>query len=346
MTRIGINGFGRIGRTLCRAAWAADRAGDGLSVVAVNDIQPVDQLAYLLEHDSVAGRLPGGLVVDGRCITSGDGQHSLRVLTCDQPEDIPWADLGVDVVIESSRRFADGDQARRHLGSGAPVVIVSAPSDGADATFVVGVNDHEFDRAKHRVVSNASCTTNCLAPMAKVLDEAFGIEDGLMTTVHAFTSDQALVDGAGGAFRHARAATTNIVPSASGAARATRFVLPDLAGRLDGAALRVPVPDGSITDLTVAVRRTASRDDVLDAFRAAATDGPLREVLEYSEAPLVSSDIIGNPASCVFDAPLTAVSGRLVKVFGWYDNEWGYSNPLLDLAIRTSRSARDFPQQS
>jgi glyceraldehyde 3-phosphate dehydrogenase len=344
--RVGINGFGRIGRTFCRALWhrrGEARAGVDVEVVAVNDVVAAEQLAYLLAADSIAGGLaaPVEVEVDGangrttiRC-----GEHSLSVLRASTPDELPWRDLGVDVVLECSRRFGPAAEARRHVErpGGASRVVVSAVSEGADATFVVGVNDDTFDAARHRVVSNASCTTNCLAPMARVLDEAFGIDEGLMTTVHAYTSDQALVDGAGpGSLRDVRAAALNVIPSSTGAARATRLVLPRLAGRLDGSSLRVPVADGSITDLTVVLGRAVDRDEVNEAFRAAAGSGPLAGVLDYSERPLVSSDIVGNPASCVFDAPLTLVSGasgrgRLVKVFGWYDNEWGYSNRLVDL---------------
>ena len=324
--RLGINGFGRIGRTLCRAIWS--RPELGIEVVAANDVQPLDQLAYLLQHDTVAGAWPERVDVDGEDLVAGG--HRIRILRAETPDELPWADLGVTVVVESSRLFAAADQARRHLAGGAERVVVSTPSDGADATFVVGVNDKTFDPASHFVVSNASCTTNCLAPMAKVLDEAFGIDEGLMTTVHAYTSDQALVDGAGSSSRHSRAAAVNIIPAATGAARATRHVLPQLAGRLDGSSLRVPVPDGSITDLTVNLKSATSAADINAAFRDAAKTS-LRGVLAYSEDDIVSSDIVGNPASCVFDAPLTSVSGRMAKVFGWYDNEWGYSNRLAEL---------------
>jgi glyceraldehyde 3-phosphate dehydrogenase len=261
------------------------------------------------------------------------GDRSVQILNASEPEALPWSDLGVRVVIESSRLFGPADQARRHLGAGAGLVIVSAPSAGADATFVVGVNDHDFDPAVHKVISNASCTTNCLAPMAKVLDEAFGIEEALMTTVHAYTSDQALVDGSRGAGRDSRAAAQNVIPTTTGAARAVGLVLPNLADRFGGSSLRVPVPDGSITDLTVALGSAPSTEEVNAAFLAA-SNGSLAGILDYSDEALVSSDIVGRAASCVFDAPLTQVSGRLVKVFGWYDNEWGYSNRLVDLVLR------------
>ncbi len=330
--RLGINGFGRIGRTLCRAVWS--RPDLGIEVVAANDIQRLDQLAYLLEFDTVGGRL-------GSPVDTGDGNlraagHEVRMLQAPTPEDLPWAELGVDVVVESSRLFGPAKEARRHLAAGAPIVIVSAPSDGADATIVVGVNDSTFDATRHRVISNASCTTNCLAPMAKVLDDAFGIEEGLMTTVHAYTVDQALVDGGRGDFRDARSAAVNIIPTSTGAARATRHVLPRLAGKLDGSALRVPIPDGSITDLTVNLRDLASTDDIATAFREAAA-GKLAGIVDYSQVPLVSADIVGNPASCVFDAPLTITSGRMAKVYGWYDNEWGYSNRLAELVALVAR---------
>jgi glyceraldehyde 3-phosphate dehydrogenase len=334
--RIAVNGFGRIGRTLARAIWS--RPDLDLTVVAANDIQPLEQLAYLLEHDTIAGHLRTPVAVEADMLVAGG--HRIRMLRGAAPEELPWADLGIDVVVESSRLFAVADQARRHLTVGAKRVVVSAPSDGADATIVVGVNDDTFDPRRHHVISNASCTTNCLAPMAKVLDENFGIDEGLMTTVHAYTSNQALVDGARGAFRDARAAATNIIPAASGAARATRHVLPHLAGRLDGSALRVPVPDGSITDLTVNLSQTATADDIIAAFRDAAV-GPLQGIVAYSDQPIVSADVIGNPASCVFDAPLTATSGRLAKVFGWYDNEWGYSNRLAELLAIVGPSAKD-----
>ena len=336
--RLGVNGFGRIGRTLCRALWA--REDLDIDLVAANDIQPLDQLAYLLEFDSVAGRLPRPAEVTGTELVVGE--RRVQMLNSSTPEDLAWGELGVDVVIESSRRFVDADQASRHLGAGAKLVIVSAPSSGADATFVVGVNEETFERDKHRVVSNGSCTTNCLAPMAKVLDDAFGVVDGLMTTVHAYTSDQAIVDGASGSLRHARGASTNIIPAASGAARAIGFVLPELDGHLDGAALRVPVADGSITDLTVALSAPATTADINDAFREAAR-GRLSGILQYSEDPIVSSDIIGSSASCVFDAPLTSTSGHLAKVFGWYDNEWGYSNRLLELSERLGKQIAPVP---
>ena len=324
--RVAINGFGRIGRTLCRAIWA--RPDLDIEVVAVNDLQAVEHLAYLLEHDSISGRLDGGVRVAGSTLRAAGKR--LPVLNAESPEDLPWADLGVSVVVESSRMYAKASEAARHLAAGAERVVVSQPSEGADATIVVGINDTAYDPTRHRVVSMASCTTNCVAPMAKVLDDAFGITAGLMTTVHAYTSDQALVDGARGSLRDARAAAINIIPTTTGAARAIGHVLPTLSGRLDGSSLRVPVPDGSIAELTVnlAVRVTAT--EVNAAFEDEA-HGMLAGIVEYSEAPIVSADIVGNPASCVFDAPLTTVQGGLVKVVGWYDNEWGYSNRLAEL---------------
>jgi glyceraldehyde 3-phosphate dehydrogenase len=274
--------------------------------------------------------VPGGLEVDGRLI---------RVLAEREPKELPWADLGVDLVVEATGRYRDRATAAAHLDAGASYVVVSAPCKGADATFVVGVNDHTFDPDAHVVVSNASCTTNCLVPMVKVLDDAFGVERGLMTTVHAYTGDQMLVDGPHKDLRRARAAAVNIVPTSTGAARATSLVVESLAGRLDGTALRVPVPDGSVTDLVATLRSDVGRDEVNEAFRAAASAGPLAAVLDYSEEPLVSSDIVGSPASCTFDAPLTLAMGSMVKVLGWYDNEWGYANRLVDLAVLIGAAA-------
>ena len=325
--RVGINGFGRIGRNFYRAA--RDRGAD-LDVVAVNDLGSIDTMAHLLAYDSVHGRLGVAVSVDGDMLSAGG--DSLRVLSERNPEDLPWGDLGVDVVVESTGIFTKRDAAARHLEGGAPRVLVSAPCSGADATFVVGVNDSEFDPAVHTVVSNASCTTNCFVPMVKVLDDAFGVQRGLMTTVHAYTGDQALVDGPHSDLRRARGAAVNIVPTSTGAARATGLVLEAMQGHLDGISLRVPIPDGSITDFTAKLASEPSVDEINRAFAKAAADGPLAGVLDYSEAPLVSSDIVGSPASCVFDSGLTMAMGDLVKVNGWYDNEWGYSNRLVDMA--------------
>ena len=326
--RVGINGFGRIGRNFYRAA---RQQGADLEVVAVNDLGAIDTMAHLLRCDSVHGRLDADVAVDGDTLRVGD--DAVGVLSVRNPEELPWGDLGVDVVVESTGIFTKRDAAARHLDGGAPRVVVSAPCSGADATFVVGVNDGDFDAARHIVVSNASCTTNCFVPMVKVLDEAFGVERGLMTTVHAYTGDQALVDGPHSDLRRARAAAINIVPTSTGAARATGLVLQSMQGRLDGISMRVPIPDGSITDFTAKLARDATVAEVNAAFAAAAADGPLARVLDYSEAPLVSADIVGSPASCTFDSGLTMAMGDLVKVNGWYDNEWGYSNRLVDMTM-------------
>jgi len=331
--RLGINGFGRIGRSVVRALH--EQRAD-MEVVAANDVGSVDQMAHLLRFDSVYGRFPGEVrAVDGGVQVD---DHVIRFLAEREPKNLPWADLGVDVVIEATGRFRDRAAAAAHIDAGAPYVVVSAPCKGADATIVVGVNDHTFDPGSDQVVSNASCTTNCLVPMVKVLDEAFGIERGLMTTVHAYTGDQMLVDGPHKDLRRARAAALNIVPTSTGAARATSLVLEQMGGRLDGHSLRVPVADGSLTDLVATLRREVSAAEVNEAFRAAAADGPLAAVLEYSEEPIVSSDIVGSPASCIFDAPLTLAIGDMVKVFGWYDNEWGYAHRLVDLATIIGRT--------
>jgi glyceraldehyde 3-phosphate dehydrogenase len=324
--RVGINGFGRIGRNFFRAAKAT---GADLELVAANDLGSVETMAHLLEYDSIMGRFDGEVSVSGDGITV-DGEE-IRILAERDPKALPWGDLGVDVVVESTGIFTDRDAAALHLEAGAPFVIVSAPSSGADATFVVGVNDDTFDPEAHKVVSNASCTTNCFVPMIKVLDDAFGVEQGLMTTIHAYTGDQSLVDGPHKDLRRARAAAINMVPSSTGAARATALVLESMKGRLDGQAVRVPVPTGSLTDFTGVLSVAATPEEVNEAFRAAAASGPLAEVLEFSDSPLVSSDIVGSPASCIFDSGLTQAIGTMVKVFGWYDNEWGYSNRLVDI---------------
>ncbi len=324
--RVGINGFGRIGRNFYRAAKAQ---GADLEFVAVNDLGSVEAMAHLLKYDSVMGRFGGSVEVSGGGI-SIDGTE-LRVLAERNPADLPWGDLGVDVVVESTGFFTSREKAAGHLEGGAPRVIVSAPCSEADATFVVGVNDDTFDPEQHLVVSNASCTTNCFVPMIKVLDDAFGVQKGLMTTVHAYTGDQNLVDGPHSDLRRSRASAINITPSSTGAARATALVLESMKGRLDGTALRVPVPDGSITDFVGSLAREVSVDEVNAAFAAAAASGPLSKVLVYTEDPIVSSDIVGSPASCTFDAKLTMALGDMVKVLGWYDNEWGYSNRLVDL---------------
>jgi glyceraldehyde 3-phosphate dehydrogenase len=325
--RVGINGFGRMGRALARIA--VRRNDLGIEVVAVNDLAPPVALGRLLARDSVFGRFDGHVsVVDDLLLM--DGQR-IRVLAEPEVKALPWADVGVDVVVEATGKYTARAKAAGHLDAGAPRVVVSAPSEGADGTFVMGVNDELFDPARHVVVSNASCTTNCLAPMAKVLDDAFGIEHGFMTTVHAYTGDQRLVDAVHKDARRARAAAVNIVPTTTGAARALGLVLPNLAGRLDGTCLRVPVVDGSVVDLTVVVSTPTTVEEVCEVFEEASVEGPLQGRLEFSDEPLVSSDIIGSEASCVFDAPMTMASGTVVKVLGWYDNEWGYANRLAEL---------------
>ena len=323
--RVGINGFGRIGRNFFRAVQASQAP---IEIVAVNDLGNIKTMAHLLKYDSVLGILPNDIkpVDDGISI---DGKV-LKVLQHRDPKDLPWGALGVDVVIESTGFFTDRDKAAAHLDAGAPIVIVSAPSAGADATFVYGVNHKDFDRSKHKVVSNASCTTNCFVPMVKVLDDAFGVENGLMTTIHAYTGDQQLVDGPHSDLRRARGAAINIIPTGTGAARATSLVLEAMKGKLDGTSLRVPVPTGSITDFVAVLKSSPTKDEINAAFKKAA-DGPLKGVLEYTDAPIVSSDVVTNPHSCVFDSDLTMTMGNLVKVLGWYDNEWGYSNRLVDL---------------
>ncbi|HLX87643.1 MAG TPA: type I glyceraldehyde-3-phosphate dehydrogenase [Acidimicrobiales bacterium] len=326
--RVGINGFGRIGRNFYRAAY---KGGADVEIVGVNDLVPAETNAHLLKYDSTHGTLPAEVkpTADGISV----GGKAFRVFSERDPKAIPWGDLGADVVIESTGVFTDGEKARAHLDGGAKKVVISAPATNVDATFVMGVNDQDYDKARHSVVSNASCTTNCFVPMIKVLDDAFGVEKGLMTTVHAYTNDQNLLDLVHKDLRRARAAAINIVPASTGAARATSLVLEAMKGRLDGTALRVPVPDGSITDFTGVLGRDVTVAEVNDAFQAAASTGPLAKVLVYSEDPIVSSDIVGSPASCTFDAPLTMAMGSLVKVLGWYDNEWGYSNRLVDLAL-------------
>jgi glyceraldehyde 3-phosphate dehydrogenase len=331
--RVGINGFGRTGRAFYRIV---RERGIDMEVVAVNDLAPVDQLARLLQRDTVHGRAPFAVQVSEDGLDCGG--RILKVHQQPDPALIPWAEDGVDVVAECSGRFTNRADAAGHLVAGAYRVVVGAPAKKPDATFVIGVNEDTFDPDSHHVVSNASCTTNCLVPMVKVLDDAFGVEQGLISTVHAYTADQQLVDGPHKDARRARAAGVNIVPTSTGAARATGLVLPDMQGRLDGVALRVPVPDGSLTDLVVNVRGNPTVAEVNAAFQAAAGAGRLAGIIEYSEDPLVSSDIVGSPASCVFDSQLTLVSGPMVKVFGWYDNEWGYSNRLVDLVALVGAS--------
>ena len=334
IVRIGINGFGRIGRSFVRAAL---QRGSDLEIVAVNDLTDAATLAHLLRYDTAFGTLPADVTVDGDAIVVGD--RRIRVLSERDPAALGWGDLGVDLVVESTGRFTKRDDAAVHLAAGARKVLVSAPATGDDLTIVMGVNDHLYDPAAHTVVSNASCTTNCLAPLATVLHDAVGIESGVMTTVHAYTADQNLQDGPHRDLRRARAAAQNIVPTSSGAAKAIGRVLPELDGRLSGFALRVPVITGSITDLTVTAARDVTLEEIDAAYRAAAAEGPLAGVLAYSSAPIVSSDIVGNPASAIYDAPLTTVLGRTVKVLAWYDNEWGFTSRLLDTAELIARAA-------
>jgi glyceraldehyde 3-phosphate dehydrogenase len=332
--RVGINGFGRIGRNFWRAANAAD--GDrGIEIVAANDLGDVATMAHLLKYDTIVGTLPYDVSVSGDAIRVGD--KSIKILAERDPAKLPWGDLGVDVVIESTGRFTTGPAARAHIEGGAKKVIISAPAKEEDITIVMGVNDEKYDPEAHTIISNASCTTNCVAPMAKVLLDNFGIVKGLMTTVHAYTQDQNLQDGPHKDLRRARAAAVNIVPTSTGAAKATSLVIPELKGKLDGYSLRVPVADGSITDLVVDLGRDVTKDEVNAAFKAAA-EGSLKGILYYTEDPIVSSDIVGSPASCTFDASITMAYGNQVKVFGWYDNEWGYSSRLVDLtALVASR---------
>lgn len=324
MTRIAVNGFGRIGRNTLRALLERDT---DLEVVAVNDLTAPDALAQLLRFDSSLGRLGRPVEVDGSALIV-DG-HRIEVLAERDPENLPWAELGVEIVLESTGRFTSAEAARAHLRAGAKRVLVSAPSDGADVTLAYGVNTEAYDPATHTIVSNASCTTNALAPLAKVLDDLAGIEHGFMTTVHAYTQEQNLQDGPHRDPRRARAAGVNIVPTTTGAAKAIGLVLPGLDGKLSGDSIRVPVPVGSIVELNTTVEREVTRDEVLAAYRAAA-EGPLAGILEYSEDPLVSSDITGQPASSIFDSALTRVDGKHVKVVAWYDNEWGFSNRVVD----------------
>ncbi|MFB6891340.1 type I glyceraldehyde-3-phosphate dehydrogenase [Kitasatospora sp. NPDC056327] len=324
MTRIAINGFGRIGRNSLRAL--VER-GSELEVVAINDLTSVDSLAHLLRFDSSLGRFRHPVAVEGDELVV-DGRR-IKVLAERDPAALPWAELGVDIVLEATGRFTSAEAARAHLEAGARRVLVSAPSDGADVTLAYGVNTGAYDPAAHVIVSNASCTTNALAPLAAVLDELAGIEHGFMTTVHAYTQEQNLQDGPHRDLRRARAAGVNIVPTTTGAAKAIGLVLPNLDGKLSGDSIRVPVPVGSIVELNTTVAREVTREQILDAYRAAA-DGPLKGILDYADEPLVSGDITGEPASSIFDAALTRVDGRHVKVVAWYDNEWGFSNRVID----------------
>ena len=325
-TRVGINGFGRIGRNFFRAAQERDA---DFEVVAFNDLGDVPTMAHLLRHDSVLGPFKGTVEVEGGSLHV-DGKE-LKGLAERDPASLPWGDLGVDVVIESTGFFTDRASAQKHLDAGAKKVIISAPATDPDITLVLGVNDSAYDAAAHTIISNASCTTNCVAAMAKVLDDAFGIERGFMTTIHAYTNDQQVLDLPHKDLRRARAAAINLIPTSTGAARAIGLVLPHLKGKVDGVSVRAPVPTGSVTDLVVELRSEAGKDAINDAFKAAADSGPLAPYLEYSTEPLVSTDIVHSPASCTFDSELTMATGTSAKVFGWYDNEWGYSCRLVDL---------------
>ena len=330
--RVGINGFGRIGRNFFRAVQAS---GADLDIVAANDLGDVATMAHLLKYDSILGRYPEPVRTTEDGIQVGD--RTLKILAERDPAALPWADLGIDVVIESTGLFTKAAAARKHVDAGAKKVIISAPASDEDVTIVMGVNEGAYDSSKHTIISNASCTTNCLGPLAKVLDDAVGIQRGLMTTIHAYTQDQNLQDGPHKDLRRARAAAINIVPTSTGAAKAIGLVLPQLSGKLDGYALRVPVATGSATDLTVTASRDTSVDEVNAAYQAAA-DGPFKGILTYTEDPIVSTDIITDPASCIFDSGLTKVIGNQVKVVGWYDNEWGYSNRLADLTLYVGSS--------
>ncbi len=325
--RVGINGFGRIGRNFYRAVHAL---GADIEIVAANDLGDLNTMAHLLKYDSILGRFPEEIsVVDGG-IKVGD--KTLKILAEKDPAQLPWGDLGVDVVVESTGFFTDATKAKAHVDGGAKKVIISAPAKNEDVTIVMGVNHDDYDGSQHTIISNASCTTNCLAPMAKAINDEFGIVKGLMTTIHAYTGDQNLQDGPHKDLRRARAAAINIVPTSTGAAKAIALVLPELKGKLDGYALRVPTPTGSATDLTIEVSRETTAEEVNAAVKAAA-EGPLKGFLKYTEDPIVSSDIVTDPSSCVFDAGLTKVIGNQVKVVGWYDNEWGYSCRLADLIV-------------
>jgi glyceraldehyde 3-phosphate dehydrogenase len=326
-TKVGINGFGRIGRNYLRAEMAK---GTDLEIVAVNDLSDPKALAHLLKYDSVTGRLDADVRVDGQYIIVGD--YKIKVLAERDPAALGWGDLGVDIVIESTGRFTDAKDAIKHIEAGAKKVLISAPATGEDATFVIGVNEHLYDPSNHHIISNASCTTNCLAPLAKVFNDEFGIENGLMTTIHAYTADQNLQDGPHSDLRRARAAAINIVPSSTGAAKAIGLVLPELKGKLDGYALRVPVPTGSITDLTILSKKRVSIEEIKAAYKKAA-DGPFKGILKYTEDEIVSSDIVTDPHSSIFDAGLVKVIDQTVKISSWYDNEWGYSNRLVDLTV-------------
>jgi glyceraldehyde 3-phosphate dehydrogenase len=335
--RVGINGFGRIGRNFFRAA---RKQGADIEIVAVNDLGDAKTMAHLLKYDSVLGPLDDEVEATEVGIRVGDLE--LKLLNERDPANLPWGELGVQVAIESTGLFTKREQAEAHLNAGAEKVVISAPATDPDVTLVLGVNDDAYDPSSHRIVSNASCTTNCVGPMAKILHDSFGVELGFMTTVHAYTNDQRILDLPHSDLRRARAAAINLIPTSTGAARAIGLVLPELKGKIDGVAMRAPVPDGSVVDLVVRVARETSIEEVNEAFLTAAS-GPLDGILRYSDEPLVSSDIVGSPYSCTFDSDLTMVNGNLVKVFGWYDNEWGYSCRLVDLAERMVRADAPSP---
>ncbi len=325
--RVGINGFGRIGRNVYRAAALGET---DVEIVAVNDITDTRTLAHLLEYDSTFGRYPGHVHAHDDHIHVEDGE--VRVFAERDPAKIAWGDVGVDVVIESTGFFTDRDKAAAHLRDGVQKVIISAPAKGPDATIVIGVNDDAYDPEQHHVISNASCTTNCLAPVVKVLMDEFGVERGVMTTCHSYTGDQRLLDAPHSDLRRARSAALSIIPTSTGAARAIGEVIPEMKGKLDGIAFRVPTPDGSVVDLVAEVSRATTKEEVNEAFRAASEEGPLVDILGYTDDPIVSRDVVGDPRSSLFDAPLTMVNGTTVKVISWYDNEWGYSCRVVDLA--------------
>ena len=327
-TRVGINGFGRIGRNFYRAA---QERGD-FEIVAFNDLGDVSTMAHLLKHDSVLGTFPDDVEVEAGSLKVGGKE--LRGLAERDPAALPWRELEVDVVIESTGFFTKRDGAQKHLDAGAKKVVISAPATDPDITIVLGVNDDTYDAEQHSIISNASCTTNCVAPMAKILNDTFGIDRGYMTTIHAYTNDQSILDLPHSDLRRARAAAINLIPTSTGAARAIGLVLPELKGKVDGISVRAPVPTGSVTDLVVTLRKETTADEINAAFAAAAGDGPLAPYLDYSTEPLVSTDIVHSPASCTFDSQLTMAQGNFAKVFGWYDNEWGYSCRLVDLVSK------------
>jgi glyceraldehyde 3-phosphate dehydrogenase len=325
-TRVGINGFGRIGRNFFRAQ---QQLGADVEIVALNDLGDAKTMAHLLKYDSVLGPFAGDVELGDGVIRAGG--EEMKMLSERDPASLPWGDLGVDVVLESTGFFTDRAGAQKHLDAGAKKVLISAPATDPDVTVVLGVNDADYDPASHDIVSNASCTTNCVAPLAKVVDDLAGIESGFMTTIHAYTNDQNILDLPHKDLRRARAAAINLIPTTTGAAKAIGIVMPHLQGKVDGVSVRAPVPTGSLTDLVVTLGREVTKDEVNAAYRAAADDGPLAQVLQYSDDPLVSTDIVGNRHSCIFDSLMTMSHGRTVKVFGWYDNEWGYSCRLVDI---------------